>query len=195
MSQFGEAAHIEAIFREIGFGSRVLFDVGARLELSNSRQLITRHAFQATLVEGDPPSADKLRKIFPTATVVEKYLKPEEVNEYCPKDCWFFTLDIDSFDWWMWANLIQRPALVIVETNPLPGFFVAAMTATKKDADGYGMSLSAANILAWLKNYEYIGRTEVNAFYVRKELGCKYRLPEIDKHLGRPCSNRNNVCA
>lgn len=195
MSQYREDEHIEAVFNEIGYGSRVLYDVGARLAFSNSKNLIEKHGFAATLVEGSPQSAGELRRTFPTATVVEKYLKPEEVNEYCPKDCWFFSLDIDSFDWWVWANLIQRPALVVVETNPLPGFFVAPMTATKKDANGYGMSLSAANVLAWIKNYEYIGRTEVNAMYVRKELGCKYRLPEIDKHLGKPCKSTNNVCA
>lgn len=195
MSQFREDEHIEAVMNEIGFGSRVLFDVGARLAYSNSKNLIEKHGFDATLVEGNPLYADELRRTFPTANIVERMLKPEEVNQYCPKDCWFFSLDIDSCDWWMWANLQQRPAVVIVETNPIPGFFVAPMSAGKKDPNGYGMSLSAANVLAWMKNYEYIGRTEVNALYVRKELNCQYRLPKMEEHRGAPCKATNNVCA
>lgn len=194
MSQFREDEHIEAVMEEIGFGSRVLYDIGARLKYSNSKNLIEKHGFTGTLVEGNPVSAAELRHVFQAINVIEKFIKPEEVNDHCPFDCWFFSLDIDSVDWWVWANLIQRPALVVVETNPLPGFFVAPMSAKCKCEYGYGMSLSAANVLAWMKNYEYIGRTEANAMYVRKELGCKYRLPEITVHRGKPCRSSNNVC-
>ena len=194
MSQFKEDAHIEAIFNEIGFGSRVLYDIGAQLKWSNSKNLILNHGFTGTLVDGNSEYAGELKRNFPKANVINKFIRPEEVNDYCPSDSWFFSLDIDTCDWWMWANLRHRPAVVVVETNPLPGMFIAHMKCGRKDINGYGMSLDAANLLASIKGYDYIGRTEVNAIYVRKELNCKYRLPEMTEHHGAACKATNNVC-
>ena len=192
-SQFGEDDHIEAVFDEIGYGSCVLLDIGARLTYSNSRNLIDKHGFTGVLVEGNRESADELSRTFPGLSVVCKVLKPEDVNSVCPPACWFFSLDVDSNDWWFWANLQQKPALVVVETNPLEGLFIAPMATGQKDRNGYGMSVCAATALAKMKGYEYIGRTEVNAFYVRKDLGCKYRLPPMTAHRGLPCKAENNV--
>lgn len=192
-SQFHEDRHIEAIFTEIGFGSKKLADIGARYAYSNAENLILKHGFEATLVEAGGDACDELRRHFPGANVVHKTVTPQDVNDHVARDVWFLSIDIDSCDWWVWANLQARPALVIVETNPCAGVFVAKMNCGSKDANGYGMSLDAAKALGELKGYDYVGRTEVNAFFVRKDLKCQYRLPEQKGHSGVPCGVANNV--
>lgn len=192
-SQFNEDAHIEAIFNEIGFGSRILCDIGARLQYSNAENLIRKHEFTGVLVDASKDSCAELKRAFPAMRVVESIVTPQDVNSLVPQDCWFFSLDIDSYDWFVWAAMTVRPALVVVETNPLPMFFAAKPNAACKDKNGYGMSVPAAIALGHLKGYTYIGRTEVNAFFVRKELDCKYVLPQISEHKGLWCGNMNNV--
>lgn len=192
-SQFNEDEYIEAVFSDIGFGSRVLVDIGARLECSNSANLIVSHEFQANLYEQNANHCAELRKCFPKANVEAMTVTPEIVNQIVPENTWFLTLDIDSCDWWVWANLRHKPALVVVETNPVQGFFVASYPCRQADPDGYGMSVDAAKWLGEKKGYDYIGRSKVNCFFVRKDLNCKYRLPEIKEHAGSPCRTKNNV--
>lgn len=192
MSQFKEDAHIAAVFDEVGYGSRVLCDIGARYEGSNAANLIRKHGFTGTLIDASEEACDELRRQLPTATVVNSKVMPARVNQYVPPDCWFLSIDIDSADWWVWANLKQRPALVLIETNPLPGLFVANMDCEQKDANGYGCSVEGAKVLGMLKGYDYIGRTEANCFFVRSEFGCTYRLPEVP-HKGKPCGAKNNI--
>jgi len=192
-SQFREDKYIETVFDEVGYGSRVLCDFGARLEYSNSSELILKHGFTGTLVDCDGEACNKLRSALPAANVVNAAVTPQNVNDLVPANCWFLSIDIDSYDWFVWAALVQRPALVVVETNPLPGLFAAKASAGRKDPEGYGMSVRGAIALGELKGYTYIGRTEVNAFFVRSELGCKFRLPEIKSHGGLPCRSTNNI--
>lgn len=192
-SQFAEDLHIERIFEEIGYGSRKLVDIGARYAYSNAENLILKHGFAATLIDASEDACTELRRHFPGSEVICRTVTPAGVNESVAGDTWFLSIDIDCCDWWVWANLMARPALVVVETNPLPGIFVAKMECGRKDIGGYGMSLDGARLLAGVKGYDYVGRTEVNAFFVRKELECKYRLPEPKGHHGAACRADNNV--
>jgi hypothetical protein len=193
MSQFREDEHIESVFNEIGYGSRILCDIGARLAGSNSENLIRKHEFTGVLVDASKESCAELKRAFPAMRIVESTVTPQDVNSLVPEDCWFFSLDIDSYDWFVWAAMTVRPALVVVETNPLPILFAAKPNAARKDKNGYGMSVSAAVALGNLKGYDYIGRTEVNAFFTRKELKCQFRLPAMTVHNGIPCKAQNNV--
>lgn len=193
MSQFDEDRHIVAVFDEIGYGTRILADIGARLEGSNAENLIRNHGFTGVLADASEISCGVLEREFPQCTVLHQRVLPREVNEVVPREAWFLTIDIDSTDWWMWANLMWRPALVVIETNPLPGMFVAKMECSGKDPDGYGASLGGMRWLAEAKRYDYIGRTLSNAFFVRSELQCRYRLPEIKGHAGVKCTGENNV--
>ena len=193
MSQYNEDAHIEAVFNEIGYGTKVLCDIGARLAGSNSENLIRKHGFTGVLVDASHISCNELIKTFPAMKVIEKTVTPQDVNGIVPTDCWFFSLDIDSYDWFVWASLGVRPALVVVETNPLPNLYASKPDSARKDINGYGMSVSAAIALGEMKGYDYIGRTEVNAFFTRKEMECKFRLPPMTVHLGIPCKGHYNV--
>jgi hypothetical protein len=55
------------------------------------------------------------------------------------------------------------------------------------------MSVEASRVLGIAKGYDYIGRTAANTFFVRSDIKCKYRLPDIDVHLGKKCGTLNNV--
>lgn len=187
MSQFDEDEHIAAILDEIGHGSKVLCDIGARYEGSNSARLI-ENGWRGVLVDRDPAAARELAQKFPHCTILNIEAKPESVNDIVPGDCHFLSIDVDSCDWWLWANLIHKPALVVIETNPHPGLYVHAMGMS----GGYGCSVDAAKALGDLKGYDYVGRSAVNAFFVRKDLGCKYRLPVTLRHRGSP-ANAGNV--
>lgn len=193
MSQFDEDRHIAAVFEEIGEGTRVLGDIGARYQFSNSAALLER-GWSGTLVEAQPESCEELRAKFPRddVNVLCTRATVMNVNALVPENAWFLSIDVDSVDWWLWANLIHRPALVVIETNPLPGYFVAEMNTAAKSR-GYGCSVEAAKALAVMKGYTYIGRTEVNCFFVANEWPCQYRLPDVDKHVGSHSSEQNNV--
>ena len=193
-SQFREDEHIAAVLNEIGDGSKILADIGARYALSNSEKLIRGRGYTGVLIEANEGYCKELTREFPTCTVVHRELKAGEVNEFVPKDVWFLSIDIDSYDFWVWANLTHKPALVVVETNPRPGMMACTLTGASYK-DGYGMSVDAARWLGEAKGYDYLGRTEANAFFVRKDLKCSYRLPELSRHAGTPCGTTNNIFA
>jgi hypothetical protein len=137
----------------------------------------------------------ELQKAFPEANVLNATASIDNINTLVDRDSWFVSIDVDSHDWWLWANMTARPALVVVETNPVVGMFLATYGCKRKGADGYGMSVEAARALGELKGYDYIGRTAVNGFFVRKDLACTFRLPEQTEHRGRTCRPLNNVFA
>lgn len=192
MSQFDEDAHISAVFAEVGEGTKVLCDIGARLQGSNSAALI-RKGWTGTLIDRDMHSCEELRRAFPAFSVLETAATPANVNDLVPGNTWFLSIDVDSCDWWLWANLVHRPALVVIETNPLPYPYVAQLGSEHRRDGAYGCSLEAARMLGEMKGYDYIGRTVVNPFFVRKDLRCKYRLPAVKEHVGSPCSGKGNV--
>lgn len=187
MSQFDEDAHIEAVFSEIGHGTKTLADIGARLKGSNSANLIRKHGWSGVLVDRDKASADELRREFPACDVRNVTATPGNINALVPASARFLSIDVDGCDWWLWANLICRPALVVIETNPNAGLHVAAMGS---ESD-YGCSVEAAKALGALKGYAYIGRTVVNAFFI--SVPCNYRLPELRGHCGVPSKTGENV--
>jgi hypothetical protein len=191
-SQFDEDLHINAILEEIGHGNRILADVGARYEGSNSEALI-RNGWTGVLVDADPNACRVLETEFPGCRIVNQKATIENINELVPNNARFLSIDVDSCDWWIWANLVCRPEIVIVETNPVPGVFVARYGCEQKDMNGYGMSVDASRMLGIAKGYDYLGRTEANTFFVRSDLYCRYRLPDIEVHRGKRCGTLNNV--
>jgi hypothetical protein len=192
-SQFDEEVHLWAILGEIGDGTKVCSDIGARLEGSNVARLIEERGYFGHLVDADEHSANALRRHFPQVEVVNTAATIENINSLVPNDTWVLSIDIDSHDWWLWANLRARPAVIIMETTPCKGIRVAEYGCTRKDKAGYGASLGAMQALGAMKRYDYIGRTEVNAIFVRSDLKCQYRAQSPTDHQGLPTSFENNV--
>lgn len=188
-SQFGEDDHIAAIFDEIGEGSKILCDIGARLNGSNSAYLLTERGWSGVLVDKRQDHCTELESL--PAKVVCATATIDNINELVPHGTQFLSIDVDGPDWWLWGALYERPALVVVETNPMPGFFVACPPFSKAN---YGMSVDAARWMGERKGYTFVGRTAVNCFFVRGD--CKYRLPPIGTHSGvNPKQPRGAFCA
>lgn len=189
-SQFGEDEILEQIVGQVGEGTKVFCDVGARLKFSNASYWIEDRGWTGVLFEKDGPSADELRRVMPPHVRVHHVeVNPQNVNFLVPKDAQILSIDVDSCDFWLWANLIVRPPIVVVETNPLPGLYVRAYW---ENGEGYGMSVEAAKWLGEAKGYKFIGVNEVNAFFVRKDLECSVVIPEKE-HAGVKCKPENNV--
>lgn len=190
MSQFNEDKVLQILVNEVGEGSRVICDVGAgKIDLSNAKHWIEK-GWKAVLIEANQPNALDLAQEWPDAVVINTYATIENINDLVPKDTQILSIDIDSDDWWVWANLIVRPALVVVETVPGNDVFVPAYKAQRKKH--YGMTLGAAVMLGNAKGYDFIGRNEVNAIFCRKDLKAQYRMPSPPTHGGIPsCRDRN----
>lgn len=187
-SQFGEDKVLEAVIAEIGEGSKVFCDIGARLRCSNAAYWITERGWAATLVEKSGPHCNELERVFadyPAVEVVNRHATMENVNELVPDNTQILSIDIDSDDWWLWANLYVAPPVVIIETNPLPGRYVPVYPCN--GGGGYGASVQSVMDLGEMKGYDYLGRTAANAVFVRRELECRYRLPEQKMHAGKKC--------
>jgi hypothetical protein len=194
-SQFGEETHIWAILAEIGDGTNVCTDIGARLSGSNVARLILERGYKGNLIDANEDCFRELKETFPREKVQCVRATIENINQLVPRETWVLSIDVDSHDWWLWANLRARPAIVIMETTPCDGIQVAEYGAAQKDAAGYGASVEAMKMLGAMKRYDYIGRTEANAIFVRSDLKCQYRCGDVPGHGGRPSSRENNVFA
>jgi len=190
-SQFEEETHIFSILNEIGDGTKVCADIGARLTYSNVARLIQDRGFQGYLVDADPQACAELMEKLPQANVICTKATIENINSLVPENTHVLSIDVDSHDWWLWANLKWKPALVIIETTPCHGMRVAEYGAGRKDPKGYGCSVDAAKALGGLKGYRYLGRTQANAFFTNQP--CDYRLPQMNEHAGRPTTRENSV--
>ena len=192
-SQFGEEAHLWAILDEIGDGSKVCVDIGARYAGSNVAALIRSRGYSAYLVEASLIHCKELINQFPGADVINKFATIENINELVPMNTHVLSIDVDSNDWWLWANLRARPAVVIIETSPCKGIRVSEYNMNGTMEHGYGTSVDGAKALANLKRYTYITRTEANVFFVNNDIKCNYRAPDAKSHCGSPSSPENNI--
>jgi hypothetical protein len=192
-SQFAEDTHLAGILDEVGDGSRIVCDIGARLLYSNSASLIEDRGYWGALFDASEEACRELRERFPKCAVGCTRATIENVNDLVPPNTHVLSIDIDSHDWWLWANLRCKPAIVVIETTPNRGMQLAEYGAGAKSAKGYGCSIDAARALGMIKGYRYMGRTEVNAIFLRKDLTCTYAMPEVAGHGGLSTSTENNV--
>jgi hypothetical protein len=122
-SQFGEDGVIAAIFDLIGFTNKWCLEVGAAdgRWLSNTYNLLSQ-GWQGVLIESDEDQFAKLVKCWPDAHCVNALL--EATGENCidrilaradaPKTLDLMSIDIDGQDYYVWLELKDYTARVIV---------------------------------------------------------------------------------
>ena len=167
-SQFEEDRVLSDLLDEIGDGSKIVADIGARLEFSNSANLIESRGYYAVLVDMDPAACEQLRRLFPEQKVIQQKATIDNVNDFVPADAHVVSIDVDSYDWWLWAVLEAKPKVVVIEVNSDTGYWVAPYHHNRKDPRGWGASVEAMNLLARLKGYRFHYRTMANAIYVHE---------------------------
>ncbi len=189
-SQGGEDAIAKAIFEELGVEEGTFFEVGARdgLSLSTVFQPFVKKGWSGLLVECDEPYYKQLVENMSPYPKVKTHQgkvtleKGETVDELLTKygfdDLDFFSIDIDSYDYWIWAGLKRQPKAVCIEYNGNPNFIDVARVITYdpeyiyQSSDYYGASAKALLALGEHKGYDCVGWTGagLSLIFVRKDL-------------------------
>lgn len=172
-SQFGEDGIIANIFEKIGTTSRWCFEVGANdgVWFSNTKEL--RDAgWSAVLMESDAAAFAQLLphraagtycvsvRVGPPPNSIDEVLKACDV----PREIDFGSIDIDSDDYWVWADMTEyAPRVMCVEIHPYN------VGAFGERWSGSQAGQTAICELGESKGYVPIGRTYCNVIFIRKD--------------------------
>ena len=155
---------------------------------SNTRELILKKKFSAVLIEGNPKRFSLLQanyQHYPDVICRNRYVanrsgQPDSLDNILastpiPRLFDFLSVDVDGNDYHIWESLRQyRPKLVCIEINPtIPRGVVFIQ---KRDPQAFhGSSLTAMTQLGTKKGYELVAATEINAFFLQRQLVPKLR--------------------
>lgn len=163
--QFNEEQHILEFFEKYGWGNRILCDIGARLEYSNTARLIEEYQFNGVLVDMNDKHCRVLKHHLPRANVITAKVGVDNINAIVPSPCDLLSIDIDSNDAWIFLNLLSRPRLVIIEALDFDELFMAPYSLSETKGS-WGTSEKAITEFARMKGYRVAGKTGVNLFLV-----------------------------
>lgn len=202
-SQWGEDGIIAEIFRRIGAGSKRCIEFGAwdGKHLSNIWSLWHEHGWAAVLIEADRERATELVKSmvdFPGVAVVNALVNPAGANTLdaildrlgWQGDPDLLSIDIDGDDYHIFASLIRRPRVLIVEHNPT---MPPSLTFVQRAGETIGSSAAAVLDLAHRSGYRLSGITETNSILVRNDEFPKLGIPELDLAACFPTSRLTPV--
>lgn len=195
-SQGGQDGVLEAIFNQIGHGSKLFYECGARdgIELSNTANLRLNHNWQGLLEDSDPKSG----------IVHKDQLLRANINYILTISFGFssgislFSLDIDGNDYWIWeeakmAIASQNPRVVLIEYNSKfrnnESFVIEYNPEHKWEGDDYyGASLFALKKLGERKGYTLVYVVDrFDAVFIRNDLvSPDYIIPTLDELLPEP---------
>jgi hypothetical protein len=199
----GEDGVIEEIFQRIAPTTRFAVEFGANdgVWLSNTRNLVLHHGWNAFLIEGKQDLALKAHATYIGqnvgvlhAKVLPSNIEALLVSASAPPDLDFLSIDIDSFDWYVWHAIQDvRPKCVCIEYNASfpppeervvpydPGMFDAAVArlGPERCDDYFGASLQSMYLLGKSKGYELVYCTSdgVNAFFVDAVYAERFEIP------------------
>ena len=191
-SQHGEDGVIQAIIEEIPAKHKYVVEFGAYdgVCMSNSRNLIEEHGWNALLIEADSRFYRGLSRLYRDHTRVKtmKCLVTEEnINQLfhdagVPRDFELLSIDVDGPDYYLWKALTDfEPRVVIVEYNSsidptidyvVPKSMMEVLAGTCKE----GASLLALCKLAAEKGYVpvYTELHGANVFFIHKDVADKF---------------------
>jgi len=123
-SQFGEDGLIAEALEHVGANGRACFEVGASdgTTFSNVRALI-EIGWSACLIEHDAELHKQLVTLYgdnPRVSLSREWVLPWTIDDILdsaglPEDLDLGVIDIDEQDFWLWAGMRRRPALMLVE--------------------------------------------------------------------------------
>jgi len=145
----------------------------------NTRYLAENNNYTGLLMDGsyENPLINLKKEWIYSTNIGSLFLKYNVPNNFD-----VLSIDLDSFDYFVWKNISNKykPAVVITEIN---SFFPPPIAITQKNGFHnkethdihFGMSLAAAYLLAREKGYSlfYVEEMGVNAFWVRDDMAKK----------------------
>lgn len=214
-SQNGEDGIILHLLSKAGAANRVIVEIGTEdASECNSANLVINFGWTACLIEADAESAQLARRHLEQAgaagrtQVVNTAAGPDNINALLggaglPEDMDILSIDIDSFDYWVWEAVAgYRPRIVVIEYNasfgPDRSVTVPAPAETGGRLPGpaiyHGASITALERLGARKGYALVGGDSkgVNAFFLRRDLLAESGLREVPaRQAWRPHHRRS----
>ncbi|MFQ5659482.1 MAG: hypothetical protein ACE5GZ_03590 [Gammaproteobacteria bacterium] len=192
-SQNGEDGIMLHLLSRIGVESHYVVEIGIEDgQQCNSSNLILNFGWQACLIEAAEHWAEKARQYFSDCLAADRVrlvhatAGPENINallqnEKVPKYFDVLSIDIDSYDYWLWEAVDSFiPRIVVIEYNASfgPSRSVTIPYGSLENESNpsapfyHGASLSALQRLGKRKGYVLAGVDckGVNAFFVRSDL-------------------------
>ncbi len=199
-SQAGQDGIIEEIFRRIGSTGKtfVEFGVGAGGGVENNTTYLLAKGWNGYWIEADAETCNRIRKqtgfLIDTgalklahALVTVENITPLFEQSKVPQEFDLLSIDIDSYDYWVWKELSHyHPRVVVIEYNSFLPASVDWVLPYNPDNQWQAMSMEFG---ASLRSLEKAGRamgyllvgcdlTGSDAFFVREDLaGRKFCSP------------------
>jgi hypothetical protein len=189
-SQNGEDGIIEKIFSVLNITKGTFVDCGAGdgKELSNTYHICTLGGWSGLLIEADLAKSMKSMenlKLFTNVKIINKKISLEKrctieeiinVFSFIPPDFDFLTIDIDGYDYWVWAEMKYRPKVVCIEFNANSYIKGKARVISYdpnyvyESTDYHGATPLALERLGNFKGYDLVCWTGSNLIFIKKEL-------------------------
>lgn len=185
-SQNGEDGLLVALLREIGtVPSRSFAEIGAGTNGGNAGFLARELGWKGLMIDASAANVEELRLRFGEGRVriVRTFVTRENVNDLLASgdvgpEPGVLSIDIDGNDIWVWEAVDARPAIAIIEYNPLfgPARSVAVpydeQHAYTSESFYYGASLAAITTMSARKGYRLVAVEPrgVNAFFLREDI-------------------------
>ena len=185
-SQHEEDGITLALLRTAGVRHRTFIEIGCGSTGGNSAVLAYELGWSGLMVDANRKAVESARRLFqgnPGVRVVKARLETRTIDAFLSRegaagDVDFMSIDIDSFDYWLWKAVTAcSPRLLVMEYNAL---FGRDRAITVPDAPrpqvapkGYGgASLAALEKLAHVKGYGLVLCEDagINAFFLRDDV-------------------------
>ena len=185
-SQHEEDGITLALLRAAGVRHRTFVEIGCGSTGGNSAMLAYELGWSGLMVDANRKATEGARLLFqfnPGVRVVKARLETKTIDAFLSEEgvageVDFMSIDIDSFDYWLWnAVTVCSPRVLVMEYN---GLFGRDRAVTVPDAPrptvapkGYGgASLAALEKLARAKGYGLVLCEDagVNAFFLRDDV-------------------------
>lgn len=175
-----------ALLKTAGVRDRRFVEIGSGRSGGNSSVLAFELGWTGLMVDASRSAVEYARRTFainPRVQIVCAVVRVENINALMAErgftdEIDFFSLDVDSYDYWLLEALTAcSPRVLVLEYNALFGpdraVTVPYDAPLKGTPKGYGgASLAALEKLARRKGYRLVGceNSGVNAFFVRNDL-------------------------
>ena len=191
-SQHEEDGITLALLRAAGVRHRTFVEIGCGSTGGNSAMLAYELGWSGLMVDASKKAVEGARQLFqfnPGVRVVKARLETRTVDAFLVRqgaagEVDFMSIDIDSFDYWLWNAITAcTPRVLVMEYN---GLFGRERAVTVPDVPrppvapkGYGgASLAALEKLARAKGYGLVLCEDagINAFFLRDDVA-----PEVPR--------------